>query len=120
MKKERTIIKPFKDAFRGMASAIKSERNLKIHLLAVVLVVAAGVYAKIKLTHWLILMVLMGMVLSAELLNTAIEKLVDLVKPDYNKDAGKVKDIAAAAVLITSVSALIIAAMLVLEYWPTG
>lgn len=115
-----SLIKPFKDAFRGFVSAAKSERNLKIHVLAMVIVVTAGAYAKIKLMHWLILVVLIGMVISAELLNTAIEKLVDLVKPDYNKDAGKIKDIAASAVLITSISALIIAIMLILEYWPKG
>ena len=118
IKIRKAMIKPFIDAFRGLLTAVKSERNLKIHLFAVVLVTFAGVYAKIKPAHWLTLVIIMGMVVSAELLNTAIEKLVDLVSPDHNKDAGKIKDIAAGAVLITSISAIIVAILLLAEYWP--
>ncbi len=69
--------------------------------------VTLGFLLKINTFEWLIVIVVISLVLAAETFNTAIEYLVDMVSPEENKTAGKIKDIAAGAVLITAIGALI-------------
>lgn len=77
-----------------------SEANIQIHLFVSILVIICGIIFKISTSEWLICLLCMGLVFGLEMMNTAIEKLVDLVSPAKNALAGKVKDIAAGAVLI--------------------
>lgn len=97
----------FKHAIRGIRMVLKSERNMQIHLFFVFAVVVAGILCRISTTEWLVCMLAFGMVMGAEMLNTAIETLVDLVSPGHNELAGKSKDIAAGAVLISALFAAI-------------
>lgn len=100
-------IRSFGYAFRGLASAFRSEPHLRFHLLAAVAVVAAGCWFGLTRTEWCVVVLCIASVFAAELFNTAVEKLVDLVSPGYNKTAGLVKDLASAAVLITAAGAAI-------------
>jgi len=86
--------------------------NFKIHLVATLLVGIAGWYFQLSGHEWLWIILAIGLVLVAELLNTAIELLVDLVSPDFNPKAGKVKDVAAGAVIVAAFISVIIAAII--------
>ena len=100
-------IKSFGYAAKGIKAALKSEINMKIHLVMAVLVVICGIFFRISLNEWLICLLCFGIVMSAEIMNTAIETVVDLVSPDKNKLAGKAKDAAAGAVLVAAIFAAI-------------
>jgi len=104
----RNRLRSFGFAFRGIFSAFNSGHNLWIQSVVGLLVILAGMWLEVSRTEWLILIICIGMVLSAEIVNTAIEKLVDLVSPEYNKKAGQVKDLAAGAVLLLSITAAVI------------
>jgi diacylglycerol kinase (ATP) len=101
-------IKSFGFAIKGIKTLIKTQVNARIHLFAVVLVTLAGFYFQINTTEWSLVVFAFAMVLAAEAFNTAIEFIVDLVSPDYHPLAGKAKDVAAAAVLLTAIGAAII------------
>jgi diacylglycerol kinase len=105
-------IKSFIYALNGLKLAWQSEVHIRIHTLATVLVLGAGCYYKVSSVEWLALLGCIGLVWVAELINSALEELVDLVSPEWNAKAGKVKDVAAAAVLVASIIAAVIGAMI--------
>lgn len=109
-------IKSFGYAFKGIASLIRKEHNAWIHCTAIVLVTISGFYFGLTLTEWCIVVLCFGIVLAAEGFNTAIERLVDLVSPDFHPIAGDVKDIAAGAVLICAIAAAIIGGIIFIPY----
>lgn len=98
-------IQSFYYAFKGIGDLVRSQANARIHVVAMVLVVAAGFYFRISATEWCLLALAIASVLAAEAFNTALEYLTDLVSPDYHPLAGKAKDVAAAAVLLTAMGA---------------
>jgi len=104
----RKEIKSFGHAFRGIRAALASETHLKIHVSVLFLVVAFGVWLQISTTEWLICLICFGGVISAELFNTAVESVVDLVSPEIQPLAGRAKDVAAGAVLVSAISAAIV------------
>ncbi|MBB5635906.1 undecaprenol kinase/diacylglycerol kinase (ATP) [Pedobacter cryoconitis] len=108
----RRLIKSFGYALSGIAYTVKTQMNFKIHLVATLLVGIAGWYFQLSGHEWLWIILAIGLVLVAELLNTAIELLVDLVSPDFNPKAGKVKDVAAGAVIVAAFISVIIAAII--------
>jgi diacylglycerol kinase (ATP) len=110
------LIRSFGYAIQGIMVATREQLNIKIHLLAVVAVSAAGLYFHITWSEWCWIVLCFGMVLSAELFNSAIENLVDLVSPGHHHLAGKVKDIAAGAVLVTAVATALIALIIFKKY----
>lgn len=99
------LYKSFGYAIEGIFAGIRGERNMKIHCFAAVCVVVAGVLFHISVTEWCICLVLFGLILSLELVNTAIEAVVDLVTEDKKPLAKLAKDTAAGAVLIAAVMA---------------
>ena len=99
------LYKSFGYAFEGIFAGIRGERNMKIHCFAAVCVIVAGVLFHISVTDWCICLVLFGLILSLELVNTAIEAVVDLVTEDKKPLAKLAKDTAAGAVLIAAVMA---------------
>ena len=109
-------IKSFGYAFKGIAKLIKKEHNAWIHCTAIVVVALGGIYFNITPTEWCIVILCFGIVLAAEGFKTAIERLVDLVSPDYHPIAGDVKDIAAGAVLICAIAAAIIGIIIFAPY----
>lgn len=104
----RKRIASFGHAFRGVGAALRSEVHLRFHALATVVVVGLGFYFDITRTEWALVAAAVGSVWSAELVNTAVEAVVDLVSPDYHPLAGKAKDVAAAAVLLAALGALVV------------
>ena len=109
-------IKSFVYAFQGIGSFLKKEHNAWIHCTAIVLVTWGGFYFQITSTEWCIVLICFGLVLAAEAFNTAIERLVNLVSPEYHPLAGDVKDVAAGAVLICAITAAIIGCIIFLPY----
>lgn len=102
------FFKSFQYAWQGIKLAMAEQRNLRIHLVIALLVIILSFVLQISFIEWCIIIVCIGMVISAELFNSAIEKWVDLVSPERNKKAGDIKDISAAAVLILAIMAAII------------
>lgn len=107
----------FKYAIEGVISALKTEPNLKFHFLIAVLVIFLGWFFLISTLEWIILITMMGLVISLELTNTAIEAMVDYLIPNIHPVAKKVKDISAGAVLIVSITAVIIGLLVFLPYF---
>ncbi len=107
MKKD-PIIKSFGYAFEGIINTIKSERNMKIHFGFVLAVVVCGFIFRITYTEWLVCLTLFALVTSLELVNTAVESVVNLVTEEKKPLAKKAKDAAAGAVLIAAILAAII------------
>ena len=110
------LSKSFQFAFKGIAVAFNEQLNLKIHAVATLLVFGLGFYFKITTTEWLVLLLTTSLVIGLELINTAIEYIVDLVSPEQNPLAGKIKDVAAGAVLIASAGAFVIGVIIFSKY----
>jgi diacylglycerol kinase len=101
--------KSFGCAFRGFWIAFKSERNLKIHAAALAVAVGVGIYLGLSVVEWGLVIFAIGSVFSAELFNTAMEKLWDETSEGKQSDSIRIcKDISAAAVLVSAITALVI------------
>lgn len=105
MKKFR--ITSFIPAFRGILLTF-AEPNFRVHLAVAFLIITGGVLLPVSKTEWCLLILSIGFVISAEIFNTAIEYMMNFIHPDYEIRVGKIKDISAAAVLIASVTAVIV------------
>lgn len=110
--KNKKIINSFKYAIEGIMASFKNERNIKIHATIMLLVIIAGIILKINKIEWIICIILFSIVISAELFNTAIETVVDMIMPTKNEQAKIAKDISAGAVLIVAIGAAIIGLMI--------
>lgn len=108
----RRFFKSLHFAIQGVKIGVKGEMNLKIHLSMVLLTTLCGILFCISYTEWLLCLVCFGMVVSAELVNSAIETVVDLISPNHHPLAKRAKDIAAGAVLITAITSAIIGLMI--------
>lgn len=106
--KNKKLLNSFKYAFEGVISAFKSERNMKIHVSVLVLVVIFGIFLKLKTWEWVVLVSWFSMVIGGELFNTAIEIVVDLAMPDINEFAKRAKDISAGGVLVFAIGSVIV------------
>lgn len=107
---KHNLFKSFLFAFKGVA-LILQERNLIIHLVCGALAIALGFIFKIEEHEWLAIIICMSAVLCLEIINTAIEKTIDLLHPQIHPKAGAIKDLAAAAVLIAAITAIIVGLM---------
>ena len=94
--------KSFLFAIQGFRTAVVTERNIKVMLAVGALAVAVGLVLQIDLLSWAIILLCCAVVIMAELFNTAVETIVDLVSPEFHPLAGRAKDIAAAAVWFLS------------------
>jgi len=103
----KKLIRSFGYAFKGVAYATTSQLNFRIHLVATVLATIAGFLLHISPVEWQWVMLCVTIVLVTEIFNTMIETLVDLVSPGFNEKAGRVKDMAAGAVVIAATFALV-------------
>lgn len=98
-------IRSFKHAFRGLWWLIREEHNSWIHLAIVVVLIPACILLHLSLKEWTVIALSIGLVLSLELVNSAIERLADKISPGHDPEIGKIKDIAAAAVLVAAIAA---------------
>ncbi|MGE8534987.1 diacylglycerol kinase family protein [Chryseobacterium sp. JV274] len=110
------IHKSFLNAFRGVFMMIKTERNFQIELLAFFVNLFFIFYFKLSSTDAALVLIASFAVLSAEIFNTAIEKICDIIQPDYDKRIGFIKDIAAGAVVLTAVASVIVGILVYGKY----
>lgn len=112
----KKFLKSFTYAWNGICSVVKEQQNFRVHMLASVMVISLGFYYQVTPMEWCVLLVCIGSVLALELINSSLENLVDLVTVERKPLAGKIKDIAAGAVLVGSVFAVIIGVIIFEKY----
>jgi diacylglycerol kinase (ATP) len=101
-------------AIKGAIKLIATEHSIQTQVFIAIIVTIAGFYFEISKTEWLFQTLAIGLVLSIEGLNTAVEKTADFIHPDYHERIGFIKDIAAGAVLFAAFTAIIIAGIIYL------
>ncbi len=116
MNKQRSLIKSFGYALSGLRFAWKEDRNIRIHLIAMILVIILSIYFQVNAFEMGILAVMIILVLTTEMVNTAIEKTVDLITKEYREEAKIAKDIGAGMVLISAVGAFIVGILIFAPY----
>lgn len=116
-KKKHPLWRSFGYAFQGIGTCIKKERNMKIHCLATIVVIISGTVVRLSVSEWCICILLCGVVMALELINTAIEAAVDLVTEEKRPLAKVAKDTAAGAVLIMAIAAAVIGFMIFVPYF---
>jgi diacylglycerol kinase (ATP) len=94
-------------AFMGILQMLKTQRNAWIHCVAALMAVILGFFFDLSRTEWMFIIFAVGFVFAAELFNTAVEVLTDIVSPERAEKAGLVKDLAAGAVLVAAITALV-------------
>ncbi|CAH2462067.1 MULTISPECIES: diacylglycerol kinase family protein [Bacillus] len=114
--KKGKLLDSFGYAIAGIYFCLRHERNMKIHSLAAVIVMCCGFYFHITTTEWIVLLIVIGIVMGLEMVNTAIEKTVDLATADIHPFAKIAKDVAAGAVLLFAIIAAVIGAIIFLPY----
>jgi len=108
------VVKPFKVALNGLVFTFKTQRHMRFHLYVVLIVLLLGIFMNLGLREMLVLLFTISLVLVAEMFNSAIEATVDLISPNYNPLAKFAKDIAAGAVLIATILALVVGALMMI------
>jgi len=104
----------FKHAFAGFTYSVRTQPNFRFHLLATMVVILLGIYFSISSTEWLILVFTINTVLVAEMINTSLESMVDLITLERRLDAKTAKDVSAAMVLISATLSVVIALIIFL------
>lgn len=110
------IIQSFRHALKGLKTVLKRERNARVHMVFAALALLASWFFHISSTQLILVILAISLVFFAEIVNSAIEKTLDLISVENNQVVRIVKDICAAAVLVTSVLALIIAVIVFTPY----
>jgi len=103
-----TLFHSFQYAFAGLWYALRTQRNARIHLLAALAVTAMGLWLRLDAPRWAVLALTIALVIFAEMLNTVIEAIVDLITPEYHPLAQIAKDVSAGAVLVTAIAAVVV------------
>lgn len=104
----KKLLQSFQFALSGFFRNIASERNLQIHLFAFAFVLSLGFYYSISIFEWMAILIISALVISLELINSAIEKLCDYVQPAWHEKIKIIKDTMAAAVLFSAILAMVI------------
>jgi len=102
----KPFLRSFRFAFAGVAYALRTQRNARVHVVVACLVIAAGIYFQISAIEWAMLALTIGFVFSAEMLNTVAELAVDLLTQHYHPMAKVAKDVGAGAVLVAAIAAV--------------
>jgi diacylglycerol kinase len=110
------ILQAFRYAARGILMFFRSERNGAIQLIIAVSTLMAGVFLHISTQDWIHVIMCIGAVFTAEMLNTALEKLCDMIRPEQDPRVRDIKDLAAGAVLVTAIASAAIGGMIFLPY----
>ncbi|MBI5077240.1 diacylglycerol kinase family protein [Candidatus Falkowbacteria bacterium] len=113
----KRLLQSFKCAFRGLGSVVKKEQNFRVHIIAALLAIFFGIYFEIKLWQWSLIILMVAAVFILELVNTAFERLADMLEPKIHDYVREIKDIMSAIVLIASLTSLIIALLVFLPYF---
>lgn len=111
MNSKFSLLQAFKCAFEGIFTTAK-ERNFKIELCFMTLAIVLGLVFSISFLEWLCVIICFGLVLGGEVINSAIEAVVDLASPEYHELAKKAKDCAAGGVLLFSIASFVIGCLI--------
>lgn len=112
--KNRTFLDSFRYASEGVVTAFREERNMRFHVFSALGVIILSYLLSLSIAEWLWILLVTFLVIIMEILNTVIENVIDLVSPDYHPLAKKIKDMAAAVVLITTSFSLIVGGIILL------
>jgi diacylglycerol kinase len=112
----KSFFQSFGFAIKGIATALRTERNFKIQFAIGLLVITAGLYYNITSNEWYAVLITIALVLGLELMNSAMENMVNLVTKEHNPLAGKIKDFAAGAVLVVSIISAVIGILIFWKY----
>ena len=112
----RKFIFSFRYAIEGVLTAF-SEQNMRVHLFSAIVVIVAGFLTGLSVLEWCVIVVVIGLVIAVEMLNTALERVVDLASPDIHPFAKQAKDLAAGAVLVIAIVSVIIGLLIFLPKW---
>lgn len=114
-------LESFKFAFNGLKIFLKEEHNSRIHLFAAICVLLAGFIFKVSTYEWIAIVFSIGLVFTLEIINSAIENIADFISPEKHHKIKKIKDLSAAGVLISAITAMIIGLIVfipkILELW---
>jgi len=108
----RTWLAKFTDAFRGTARAVASQSSFAVHLPVAGLAVAAAAFLGMSVVEWCLIALAIGMVLAAEVFNTAVEFLAKAVTREYDDDVRDALDVASAGVFMTVIAAVVVGVLL--------
>lgn len=112
----RRRLASFRFAWKGLKYAFVQEHNFRIHVSAAILVIGFGIYCSLSRVEWALLLIVIGLVFVVELLNSVIELFADFISPEQNETIGKIKDISAAAVLISVLVAVVTGVLVFYEH----
>lgn len=113
----KTYFKAFSYAWMGIIHGASRECNVKSHLITAIIVLLAAWWTGISRVEWIIVLVLIGLMIALELLNAAVERVVDLVTVEKHLLAKQAKDLAAGAVLVFAITSAVIGALIFLPKW---
>ncbi|MDD5464656.1 MAG: diacylglycerol kinase family protein [Candidatus Moranbacteria bacterium] len=116
MERMKQFTRSLRHAFRGLAYALQNEKNFQNELIVAVLVIIAMIYFEVIKGEAIVLLIVIMAVLIMELLNTAVERMVDILKPKIHPYAKLVKDLMAASVLLMSFLAIILGLIIFIPY----
>lgn len=111
----KRLFKSFTYAFRGLAKIFREEQNLRLQSVMAIFVLSLALYFKVKPLEWALLIISISLVILMEIINSAIERAADVLKPRINAYVKEIKDIMAAAVMFASFAAIIVG---LLVFWP--
>lgn len=111
---QQSLLKSFANAFAGMAYFFTNDRNGKIHLAIAVAVIITSITLNIAALEWLVILLCIVLVIGLEMMNTALEKLCDLVEPNYHPTIKVIKDVSAAAVILSAIISVVIGVIIFL------
>lgn len=104
----------FIHAINGVKEVLKTERNFRLHLLSAILVIIAGIWFNLEPSEWIAIVIVIGLVFTTEIINTAIEDIINYIKPEIHPSAKRIKDLAAGSVFIASITAFIVGVIIFL------
>lgn len=109
------LFKSFGYAFKGLFKTFREEQNLRIQTTVSLVILILGIYFNVSRLEWALLIIVISLVLVAEITNSAVERITDVLKPRINSYVKEIKDIMAAAVLLSSLAAVIVGVFI---FWP--
>lgn len=109
------LIKSFTYAFRGLVKIFREEQNLQIQSAVGLAVVVLGLIVKLNVIEWSIIILVIGSVILMEIANSALERVTDILKPRIHDYVKEIKDIMAAAVMVSSLASIVIGLLI---FWP--
>jgi Diacylglycerol kinase len=110
------LIKSFTYAFRGLSKIFREEQNLQVESISAIIVIAIGFVFQIKALEWCAILICIALVLLMETVNSAVERMADLLKPRIHSYVKEMKDIMAAAVMIASLLSIVVGLIIFIPY----